>query len=615
MKKNVAGQNIGAQLVSATDGNAFTGSVTVAVTGDAGTQATGSVGSGACTHKGNGYHTYAPAQAETNYDLVAFTFTGTGAIPVTVQVFTDFPQTGDNFARIGAPAGASVSADIAAVKAQTAAIETDTQDLQTQVGTDGAGLTNIPWNAAWDAEVQSEVTDALNAYDPPTKAELDSGFAALNNLSAAQVNAEVDTALADIHLDHLFATTYDPATKPGAADALLNELVESDGGVARFTANALEQAPSGSGGDATAANQTTIINHLTDIKGGTFSGATDSLEAIRDRGDSAWITATGFSTLDAAGVRAAVGLASANLDTQLGTIDSNVDLVLEDTGTSGVVVAGTLNVNVSQISGDTTAADNLEAALDGTGGVTITAALTGNVTGNLSGSVGSVTGNVGGNVTGSIGSLATQAKADVNAEMDTALSDIGLDHLLSTSVTGTDVANNSIFARLVSSSATADWDDYVNTTDSLQALRDHVGDGTNLTEAGGTGNHLTAVPWNSAWDAEVQSECTDALNAYDPPTKAELDSGFAALNDISAAEVNAQVLDVLNTDTFGEPTGVPGATVSLVAKLGYLYMALRNQIDVTASNKTFYDDGGAAEWKKALSDDGTTYSEAEASAP
>lgn len=48
------------------------------------------------------------------------------------------------------------------------------------------------------------------------------------------------------------------------------------------------------------------------------------------------------------------------------------------------------SVNVTQISGDSTAADNLEAALDGTGGVTISAALTGNITGNLSGSVGSV---------------------------------------------------------------------------------------------------------------------------------------------------------------------------------------------------------------------------------
>ena len=89
MKKNTASQKIGAQMVSATDGSAFTGAVTVAVTVDAGTQATGSVGSGACTHEGGGYHTYAPAQAETNGDLIAFTFSGTGAVPATVQVYTN----------------------------------------------------------------------------------------------------------------------------------------------------------------------------------------------------------------------------------------------------------------------------------------------------------------------------------------------------------------------------------------------------------------------------------------------------------------------------------------------------------------------------------------------
>lgn len=44
------------------------------------------------------------------------------------------------------------------------------------------------------------------------------------------------------------------------------------------------------GGDATAASQTTIIDHLTDVKGGTWA-ATDSLEAIRNQGDAAWTTA------------------------------------------------------------------------------------------------------------------------------------------------------------------------------------------------------------------------------------------------------------------------------------------------------------------------------------
>lgn len=86
MKRNVAGQKIGAQIVSATDGSAFTGAVTVYVTKDAGTQAIGTVGSGAATHEGNGYHTYSPSQSETDGNLVAFTFVASGAVPVTVQV-------------------------------------------------------------------------------------------------------------------------------------------------------------------------------------------------------------------------------------------------------------------------------------------------------------------------------------------------------------------------------------------------------------------------------------------------------------------------------------------------------------------------------------------------
>lgn len=108
MKKNVASQKVGAQMITASDGTAFTGSVTVYVTGDAGTQAAGSVGSGACTHEGNGYHTYAPAQAETNYDLIAFTFVGTGAIPTTIQIYSR-PTTG-----ILAPTVADRTLDVSA---------------------------------------------------------------------------------------------------------------------------------------------------------------------------------------------------------------------------------------------------------------------------------------------------------------------------------------------------------------------------------------------------------------------------------------------------------------------------------------------------------------------
>jgi hypothetical protein len=56
----------------------------------------------------------------------------------------------------------------------------------------------------------------------------------------------------------------------------------------RFTTANKIDATTASGGDATAAGQTVIINHLLGIKGTTWSASTDSLEAIRDRGDAAW---------------------------------------------------------------------------------------------------------------------------------------------------------------------------------------------------------------------------------------------------------------------------------------------------------------------------------------
>lgn len=93
----------------------------------------------------------------------------------------------------------------------------------------------------------------LTATDDATLAAI----AALNNLSAAQVNAEMDTALVDIHLDHLLAADYNPASKPGVATALLNELIVSDAGVSQFSTNALENAPSGGGGGGAAGSGST----------------------------------------------------------------------------------------------------------------------------------------------------------------------------------------------------------------------------------------------------------------------------------------------------------------------------------------------------------------------
>jgi len=87
--------------------------------------------------------------------------------------------------------------------------------------------------------------------------------------------------------------------------------------------------------------------------------------------------------------------------------------------------------------------------------------------------------------------------ATVNAQCDAAIETYGLDHLVSASVTGTDVADNSIIAYMVSKATpNADWDGFANTSDSLEALRD-TGDSawataTSVTVSDKTGFSLAA---------------------------------------------------------------------------------------------------------------------------
>jgi hypothetical protein len=155
MKKNVGSQHIAVQMNSRTDGSPLTTSVAVAVTVDNGTSTTGA---GTLTHKANGHWDYEPTQGETNGDHVAFQFTHATGVNQVINAYPTFPQTGDNFTRLGAPAGASVSADVAAVKSDTAAVLVDTAEI----GAAGAGLTALGDTriANLDATVGSRATPA-----------------------------------------------------------------------------------------------------------------------------------------------------------------------------------------------------------------------------------------------------------------------------------------------------------------------------------------------------------------------------------------------------------------------------------------------------------------------
>ena len=113
-------------------------------------------------------------------------------------------------------------------------------------------------DAVWDEAKAGHVGAGSFGEEVQTHA-LSTEISALNDVSAADVNAQCDTAIADAALATAAALT--------TVDANVDAILVDTG--------------------------TTLENHLTDIKGATFSGATDSLEAIRDRGDAAWITGSG----------------------------------------------------------------------------------------------------------------------------------------------------------------------------------------------------------------------------------------------------------------------------------------------------------------------------------
>jgi hypothetical protein len=85
------------------------------------------------------------------------------------------------------------------------------------------------------------------------------------------------------------------------------------------------------------------------------------------------------------------------------------------------------------------------------------------------------------------------------------------------------------------------------------------------------------------------------------------------LNDLSAAAVNAEMVDVLVTDTYAEPAqGTPAATASIKDKVGYLYKFLRNRVTSDATTISVYnDDAVTVDHKAAHSDDATTYDRGE----
>ena len=94
------------------------------------------------------------------------------------------------------------------------------------------------------------------------------------------------------------------------------------------------------------------------------------------------------------------------------------------------------------------------------------------------------------------------------------------------------------------------------------------------------------------------------------------DISGVSVNDFTTtaeASINAEVLDVLNNDTWGEPIiGTLSATTSIVGKIGYIYKFLRNKVTNDGTYiKVFNDDTATVDHKAAVAKSGGTVTRSE----
>lgn len=246
--------------------------------------------------------------------------------------------------------------------------------------------------------------------------------------SGSQYWVVVSSITVDAGVVSFIAATF----RIGITDALLNTTIATLASQTSFTLtvgpaedNALvgcavyihDVASAVQGGFAVISAYTGSTKTVNLTAGTTYTVATSDNISVFSPANSKWFGATAVTGRD---LGASVLLSS-------GTGTGQVSL------SSGAVTVGTNNDKTGYSLSATTGLGNQTANITGnlSGSVGSVTGAVGSVTGNVGGSVasvtgavgsvtgavGSVTGNVGGNVTGSVGSLATQAKADVNAEV------------------------------------------------------------------------------------------------------------------------------------------------------------------------------------------------------
>jgi hypothetical protein len=200
------------------------------------------------------------------------------------------------------------------------------------------------------------------------------------------------------------------------------------------------------------------------------------------------------------------------------------------------------------------------------------------IVGSVTGAVGSVTGNVGGNVVGSVASVTAGVTVTTN--------------------------NDKTGYALSAAGVQAIWDALTAALTTVGSIGKRLADNIDAT--------ISSRSTYAGGDTSGTTTLLSRLTAGRATNLDNLDATISSRSTVTTAQVNTEVVDALNVDTYAEPAAVPAATATIVTKLGWLFALARNKVTMTATTQTLRNDADNADVAtSAQSDDGVTYTRAE----
>lgn len=182
--------------------------------------------------------------------------------------------------------------------------------------------------------------------------------------------------------------------------------------------------------------------------------------------------------------------------------------------------------------------------------------------------------------------------------------------IVKVSLSAGEMNGDRIAVQFVDQTATAEWDELLCVIHTSSIVFEQIDTRIPTALVGGKMDSHTATMASGVITAAVIATNAIDSDAIDATAVTEIQAGLSTL---TAANVNAEVLDVMNVDTFAEiGQENPAATQTIRKMIAYLYKAWRNRHTQTSSEyKLYADDALTVDQKATTSDDGTTFDRSE----